>query len=300
MKIHYIYESDGDAWGIIASERNFKKNNIFFSFSKEMNIPKKIDALLIQSNVLQETYLNTNVPIFIRDKIDGAQLGSARKFINHKNVIKVFKGYCLSPGYLNNETSNRYFLEKRIPKEKIDYTKIVSGHGFGAYKRIVEKASQASLRKKRTLDVVFHGTTNYKKIIKISDHRKDAVKAIQKYSENKLCSYNKNLSHRKYMKTLEISFSCVSPFGYGEACYRDYEALMAGAVLIKPYMSHISCNPNIYIPGKTYIPCSSDFKDLEQCVQEAKQISNKQRVRNKQLALHGFSDLVNIYSRYLN
>jgi hypothetical protein len=75
--------------------------------------------------------------------------------------------------------------------------------------------------------------------------------------------------HRSYMSELRRSRLCFSPFGYGEICWRDYEAIMSGAVLVKPDMSHIECVPDIYQPGETYISVRWDMTDLQQKVEEA-------------------------------
>ena len=32
----------------------------------------------------------------------------------------------------------------------------------------------------------------------------------------------------------------MSPFGFGEICYRDFEAMLNGACLIKPDVSHLT------------------------------------------------------------
>ena len=53
-----------------------------------------------------------------------------------------------------------------------------------------------------------------------------------------------------------------SPFGWGEICYRDFEAYFSGSLLIKPSMDHIETWPNLYIKNQTYIPCRWDLKDL--------------------------------------
>jgi len=68
------------------------------------------------------------------------------------------------------------------------------------------------------------------------------------------------------MKELKSSRVCFSPFGYGEVCWRDYEAIMCGALLIKPDMAHVKTEPNIFIPFETYIPVAWDFSDLEEKV----------------------------------
>jgi hypothetical protein len=75
--------------------------------------------------------------------------------------------------------------------------------------------------------------------------------------------------HSSYMRELRQSRLCFSPFGYGEICWRDYEAIMSGAVLVKPHMSHIECVPDIYRPGETYISVRWDMTDLQQKVEAA-------------------------------
>ena len=55
---------------------------------------------------------------------------------------------------------------------------------------------------------------------------------------------------------------CVSPFGYGEICYRDYEAALHGCLLFKPDMSHVRSEPDIFRPFDTYVPLKWDYSDL--------------------------------------
>jgi hypothetical protein len=73
----------------------------------------------------------------------------------------------------------------------------------------------------------------------------------------------------EFMRELAGSKLCFSPFGYGELCWRDVEAIQAGAVMIKPDMSHLETLPNLYDPGITYLPCRWDFSDLEEVVRNA-------------------------------
>ena len=75
-----------------------------------------------------------------------------------------------------------------------------------------------------------------------------------------------NIEYSEYKKLLEGTAVSPSPFGLGEICYRDFEILFAGSVLIKPNMDHLKTWPNIYKPMETYIPCKWDFSDLEEKV----------------------------------
>jgi hypothetical protein len=66
-----------------------------------------------------------------------------------------------------------------------------------------------------------------------------------------------------YMAELGRSKICFSPFGYGEICWRDFEAIAMGAVLLKPSMDHIESDPDVYVADETYVPVRWDFADLE-------------------------------------
>ena len=70
----------------------------------------------------------------------------------------------------------------------------------------------------------------------------------------------------EYQQLMEKSRIVVSPWGGGEWCQRDAEAMYAGAVLIKPLTDHIDIQPSIFQEGKTYVPCKVDFSDLEEKV----------------------------------
>lgn len=65
-----------------------------------------------------------------------------------------------------------------------------------------------------------------------------------------------------YLKELKSVFATLSPFGYGEVCFRDFEAIINGSLLLKPDMSHIKTYPDIYRPYETYIPLKWDGSDL--------------------------------------
>ena len=67
---------------------------------------------------------------------------------------------------------------------------------------------------------------------------------------------------RRYYPELMDSKIVLSPFGWGEVCFRDFEAILAGALLFKPDMSHLKTWPDVYIPCETYVPLKWDGSDL--------------------------------------
>jgi hypothetical protein len=58
----------------------------------------------------------------------------------------------------------------------------------------------------------------------------------------------------------------VSPSGWCEYTPKDYEAMYFGALLMKPSLEHIRTEPNVCVPGETYVPLEWDMSDmLDKC-----------------------------------
>ncbi|MCL4187318.1 MAG: glycosyltransferase [Rhodobacteraceae bacterium] len=70
------------------------------------------------------------------------------------------------------------------------------------------------------------------------------------------------VSQERYYDEMLQARLCVSPFGFGEICWRDFEAVLCGAVLVKPDMGHVETLPDIFVPHETYLPVRWDFADL--------------------------------------
>jgi len=66
----------------------------------------------------------------------------------------------------------------------------------------------------------------------------------------------------RYYAELADSKIVLSPFGWGEVCFRDFEAISAGALLMKPDMAHLVTWPDVYVPYETYVPVAWDGSDL--------------------------------------
>src|SRR5437867_7089727 len=76
------------------------------------------------------------------------------------------------------------------------------------------------------------------------------------------------LPRREYFHELRTARVGVSPFGYGEVCFRDFEIILAGAALLKPDMSHLETWPPLYLPGETYAAHRWDLSDLRHVVED--------------------------------
>ncbi len=119
----------------------------------------------------------------------------------------------------------------------------------------------------------------------------DAVQAFkQAHPTLNILSETVRIEYQKYINEIVHSKICISPFGYGEVCWRDFEAILSGALLIKPDMGHLVTNPDIYCPYETYVPCQWDFADLDsQCMYYLQNEPGRQQiVSNAVLAWKAF------------
>ena len=65
--------------------------------------------------------------------------------------------------------------------------------------------------------------------------------------------HTNRLTPSLYLSSLDNDFAVLSPFGWGEVCYRDFESVLFGKLLIKPSMSHIQTWPNIYTDSTCHL-----------------------------------------------
>ena len=107
-----------------------------------------------------------------------------------------------------------------------------------------------------------HGCDHY---TQYNAHRKRCVDVLATISDLdiRMIRDGVRLPPDEYYKQMYFSKIIVAPFGYGEIAPRDIEAASFGCVLIKPDMSHIITEPNVYDSG-TYIACKHDYSDLEE------------------------------------
>ncbi|MEL6335510.1 MAG: glycosyltransferase [Pseudomonadota bacterium] len=77
----------------------------------------------------------------------------------------------------------------------------------------------------------------------------------------------RGVSWKVFMEELYGAKIVLSPFGFGELCWRDMEAFATGAVLVKQDMSHLETLPDLYVDGETYVACRWDLSDLEETIE---------------------------------
>ncbi|MHA7814291.1 MAG: glycosyltransferase [Phycisphaerales bacterium] len=122
--------------------------------------------------------------------------------------------------------------------------------------------------------------------------RNKALEQVQTLKDMRLLSGSGRVSSRKYFAELSLSKVVVSPFGWGEVCFRDYEAVVSGALLVKPDMSHLQTEPNIYVADETYLPIAWDYSDapeaIDACLREPARC--KRMIKNARAAWHDYDN----------
>lgn len=95
--------------------------------------------------------------------------------------------------------------------------------------------------------------------------RREAAEAVSNLPSRTVVA-GSSVARPAFLQELTRAKIAFSPFGFGEVCWRDYEAVMAGSVLLKPDMAHIETAPDIFRPWETYAPIRWDFADLPEVV----------------------------------
>ncbi len=70
----------------------------------------------------------------------------------------------------------------------------------------------------------------------------------------------------EYFAEMRAAKIGIGPFGIGEITLRDFEIIICGCALVKPDMSHMTTWPELFIPGKTFVPHKWDLSDLRETV----------------------------------
>lgn len=118
----------------------------------------------------------------------------------------------------------------------------------------------------KEIDLTFRGSLSYN--IEgsnnfIGEQRNKVIRFLKNTNKFNIITGNP-IPYKKYIEELKNSKVSISPFGWGEICYRDFESILSGTLLLKSNMSHLETFPGIYKENLTYIPLKWDISDLEE------------------------------------
>jgi hypothetical protein len=106
--------------------------------------------------------------------------------------------------------------------------------------------------------------------------------------------FKNKMNHKNYLINLMNSKISVGCFGWGEICYREFEATRMGTAFVYPNIQYIETWPNIFVDGKTYKSYELDFSNLQESIDFLldNKSSRDEMVYNSQKILNG------VYSNY--
>jgi len=304
VDIHYNRNSSGPIEAIFRSRGELRRLGIQVEFCRENPVQfEKGKVIAIQQTMMTEEILEGPGPLVLLERADAA-ISWARRYTQHPNVKKVIKGAVLKNLKMHNACRGRYHSYLLNPRKALkasvilkeeDFRKLVPGASYGAYDMMKRWISDRPLLGDRKYDIHFAGTVTYGGMEgeTITRHRTSAVKAIKRIAGNHFIIEGRHAPRDEYDAAMQQSKIVVSPWGFGELAYRDYEALYAGAVLIKPDSAFVKTWPSILENEATYIPCRHDWKDLPEKVQYVKdswKTLEEMRVRNREILLEHWQE----------
>ncbi|MBO21209.1 MAG: hypothetical protein CMM26_02335 [Rhodospirillaceae bacterium] len=86
------------------------------------------------------------------------------------------------------------------------------------------------------------------------------------------------LGRRAFLAETRRTRLVISPFGFGEITLKDFEAILCGATLLKPDMSHLETWPDLFRDGETIVTHKWDLSDFLKRIEEANDRSDELRV----------------------
>ena len=242
-----------------------------------------------------ESLLNKPGEYCLFDGSDSTSLMGAYEVFSNSNAKYLFKtALTTQEQYTIPSAFNKWFfgqkseldLSYQIPNNIFQNIKL-SGWNLSYYNNYLN-FDYSNLDKDIDVCAIFQGyhKENYDHCVRNDLHYTGHRTAVwDKLKTTNTISYE--INKREYVDFISIlrrSKCTISPFGMGEICFRDFEAIQYGSVLIKPDMGLVNTVPNIYIPYETYIPCKLDWSDLIEKIEwvkshpaECKDIINNSR-----------------------
>jgi len=289
MKVDVIYSSDpkGNLYQIstyLRCAEEFDKNGIKMAFFCE-RIPEKTDANLtvlqvrdLKSGMLALNHIQT--PVIIEERNDSAMI-QFPELARIEKVVRINKVAVVRRDWINEPYLKAY---SKVSEESPDFPsrlqlttaerdKIRCGFHFGMFDYL-QQFIQISFPvfpnwNYRPIDVVFIGSRGNEGQSK-RRHRDVFFEAVKRlHGLNIVVSDHKLGFIEDYIRMLWFSKIVLSPWGNGELCYRDFEAWLAGCILIKPQTQFISTTGNMLNLGGNYHACDADYWDLDLCIHSA-------------------------------
>ncbi len=244
--------------------------------------------LWIEDKILREreTQLGADLqtPTIVHEHCDSASLGGdwIRLALTRPNVLAVTKEHTLRNASLHNgpHVRNRVHLTfltesaaARTPSVQLDLSSLSKIRTIHPVSRSPQFRNVRNQQYRpfaaRQTEVCFAGGLRYD-IEQIAEHRRKAIEEILALGGQRkvLVGTGAALERRTYYDVLSGSKIFVSPYGYGEFSWKDYEALFCGCILIKPECDYVrTYGFDIFDSSRHYVKCAPDLSDLRTVIE---------------------------------
>jgi hypothetical protein len=275
---------------LISLQGLFEKYGIEFTQTSPDLILSRPEALQTEEG---RQWLNSGTPIIILERLDSSVLyAPTRQAITHKNVIAVFKNRVLRHSYLNNYPvagEGRYhgkIINDYARKEEAGMPVLLDQKSLSKIKMVIWDLDSSFANPRyepekkiwnqysdflngaggRDIDVLYLGT-NGGYVELVNWHRQKFVEEIKKLNGLRTVTDGR-YAYADYVTLMRRTKIVVSPWGWGEWCWRDCEAIYFGCALVKPDSDHVFTYPDIF-RDDNYYRCAADASDLAAAVAAA-------------------------------
>jgi hypothetical protein len=215
---------------------------------------------------------------FMFDGQDSTSIMGAYEVFEQSDAIYMFKNQTLNKrqDYKTPYSLSKWFFGSNgegdisydIPQDKWDRIKL-TGWNLGSLLPHYNNFQPINKNKKIDMCAIYNAKHGYSEEHKFrndlfyTNHRNGAWDILNDM-KSKYDIRTTKLPFEEYIRVLYDSKLSLSPFGMGEICFRDFECMQHGTVIVKPNMNMVRTKPNIYIEDETYISVKSDWSDLEE------------------------------------
>jgi hypothetical protein len=187
-----------------------------------------------------------------------------------KQVLANFSAYgkaTIGDTVLTDFYARRFGLEmpiRRFPVPAGFERKLILGPGFECSPLVAESLRWPVKFRDRPIDLharfTTAGTDWYTQM-----REECLAEAMALASQFRVASHGR-VTRREFRTELGEAKLCFSPFGYGPLCWRDFEAMSAGALLLKQDVGYLRLARKFFVPYETYVPLRWDLSDLREKV----------------------------------
>jgi len=169
------------------------------------------------------------------------------------------------PGSERPETPAPELLPDMLSEEQLGRLRL--GYNWLYHPRLDFLAELDREDSDREIDVCFVGTTEYSSW-HVQWHRERVMGVLESLPGRVIVARGRPFKARDYDDLVSRSRVVVSPWGFGETCIRDVEAILAGAVLVKPHTPFVRTWPE-YHDAEHCLTFQPDASDLARVVAQA-------------------------------